>query len=173
MTCETAFVVTVAGSERKTCLIRPLRREEYGLLRRFTYEAIFIPAGAEPPPFDIVDRPELAVYYRDFGAGRGDTALVAEIGGRVAGAAWARIMKDYGHLDDDRPSLAVSMMKEYRSLGIGSRLLKAVLGLLGQEGFAGASLSVQKANYAVRMYEKQGFRTVAETADEYIMQKVL
>lgn len=172
MTRETAVGVTVAG-ERKTCLIRPLRREEYGLLKRFTYEAIFIPAGVEPPPCDIVEKPELAVYWRDFGEGRGDTALAADIDGRVVGAAWARIMNDYGHLDDSTPSLAISLMKEYRSLGIGSRLMEAVCEQLAARGFAGASLSVQKANYAVRMYKKLGFRTVEETAEEYIMQKVL
>ena len=32
-----------------------------------------------------------------------------------------------------------------------------------------ASLAVQKANYAVRMYEKVGFRTVYENGEEFIM----
>ncbi len=32
-----------------------------------------------------------------------------------------------------------------------------------------ASLAVQKANYAVRMYEKVGFKTVDENEEEYIM----
>ena len=32
-----------------------------------------------------------------------------------------------------------------------------------------ASLAVQKANYAVRMYEKAGFKTVDENEEEYIM----
>lgn len=32
-----------------------------------------------------------------------------------------------------------------------------------------ASLAVQKANYAVRMYEKVGFRTVDENDEEFIM----
>ena len=32
-----------------------------------------------------------------------------------------------------------------------------------------ASLAVQKANYAVKMYKDVGFRTVDENAEEYIM----
>ena len=30
-------------------------------------------------------------------------------------------------------------------------------------------MSVQKANYAVRMYERAGFRKILENSDEYIM----
>lgn len=36
-----------------------------------------------------------------------------------------------------------------------------------------ASLAVQKANYAVRMYEAVGFRIVDENAEEYIMVREL
>lgn len=30
------------------------------------------------------------------------------------GAVWTRIMDDYGHVDDDTPSFAISLYKEYR-----------------------------------------------------------
>ena len=36
-------------------------------------------------------------------------------------------------------------------------------------GYKQASLSVQKANYAVRMYQKTGFEIVDENEEEYIM----
>ena len=36
-------------------------------------------------------------------------------------------------------------------------------------GYKKASLSVQKANYAVKMYENAGFKTVKENEEEYIM----
>ena len=38
-----------------------------------------------------------------------------------------------------------------------------------KKGYERASLAVQKANYAVRMYEKVGFRTVDENDEEFIM----
>ena len=37
------------------------------------------------------------------------------------------------------------------------------------DGFRRVSLSVQKMNYALRMYEKAGFRTVADRGEEEIM----
>ena len=47
--------------------------------------------------------------------------------------------------------------------------MKEMLDLLKRMGFKQASLAVQKANYAVRMYEKVGFQTVDENDEEYIM----
>ena len=44
-----------------------------------------------------------------------------------------------------------------------------MLELLRQQGFEKASLAVQKANYAVKMYKNVGFRTVDENAEEFIM----
>ena len=150
-------------------LIRELKTDEAGILKDFLYEAIFIPEGVEPPERSIVELPELRMYYEDFGSGRADVCLVAEDGGRVVGAAWTRIMNDYGHVDDETPSFAISLYREYRGQGIGTGLMQGMLGLLKSKGFRRASLAVQKANYAVRMYEKVGFRTVDENAEEYIM----
>ena len=44
-------------------VIRKLCPEETDLLKVFLYEAIFIPEGAEPPDRNIVERPELRLYY--------------------------------------------------------------------------------------------------------------
>ena len=149
--------------------IRNMDQSEYFLLKDFLYEAIFIPEGVEAPPKDIVDRPELKLYYEDFGKGRGDHAIVAEEDGRIVGAVWTRIMNDYGHVDDDTPSFAISLYKECRGKGTGTKLMLEMLDFLRTQGYKKASLAVQKANYAVRMYEKVGFRTVAENDEEYIM----
>ena len=149
--------------------IRKLSDKETELLKDFLYEAIFIPEGVEPPPREIIEQPELKLYYEDFGTGRADNCIVAEDDGRVIGAVWTRIMGDYGHVDDDTPSFAISLYREYRGLGIGTRLMREMLKLLKEQGFEKASLAVQKENYAVRMYEKVGFRTVDENSEEYIM----
>ena len=78
-------------------------------------------------------------------------------------------MKDYGHVDDETPSLAISLYKEYRGLGIGTQLMEKMLYLLKKRGYEKVSLSVQKANYAVKLYEKTGFKIVSENEEEYIM----
>ena len=31
----------------------------------------------------------------------------------IVGAVWSRIMKDYGHIGDDTPSLAISLYQEF------------------------------------------------------------
>ena len=128
--------------------IREMRRQEYGLL-------------------------ELRVYVEGFGDKEGDAGLVAEMEGKVIGAVWARIMDDYGHLDDETPSLAISLYKEYRGHGIGTALMEGILVLLKERGFARVSLSVQKDNYAVKMYRRVGFQVVRESEEELVMGREL
>ena len=94
---------------------------------------------------------------------------MADCGGKVVGAVWTRIMDDYGHVDDDTPSFAISLYKEYRGKGIGTQMMVKMLELLKKQGFRRASLAVQKANYAVKIYERIGFQTVDENEQEYIM----
>ena len=149
--------------------LRELRDDETDLLKDFLYEAIFIPEGVEPPGREIIEQPELKIYYEDFGTGRADHCIVAEENGKVIGAVWTRIINDYGHVDEETPSFAISLYREFRGKGIGTRMMKEMLALLKEKGYARASLAVQKANYAVRMYENVGFRTVDENEEEYIM----
>lgn len=47
--------------------------------------------------------------------------------------------------------------------------MRALLGELKSVGFGQVSLSVQKANRAVRLYRKIGFVTIDENDEEYIM----
>lgn len=150
--------------------IRPIHSTEIPLLKDFLYEAIFIPEGTVTPPRDILDDESLQVYIQDFGKSSDDYCLVAEVGDKVVGAIWSRIMNDYGHIADDVPSIAISLYKEYRNQGIGSVLLKQMLDLLKSKGYKSVSLSVQKANYAMRMYQKAGFNILSDDGEEVIMQ---
>ena len=154
-------------------IIREIKETEYPLLEDFLYEAIFVPGGVEPPPKSIVNAPELQVYVENFGTQAHDKALVAEIDDKVIGAVWVRIMNDYGHIDDQTPSFAISLYKEYRGHGIGTTLMKKMLVILKNFGYEQVSLAVQKANYAVKMYRSVGFEIVDENEDEYIMMKHL
>ena len=149
--------------------IRKIKENEYGVLKDFLYEAIFIPNGVSAPPKEITDKPELQVYIADFGKRTGDMGLVAEVKNKIVGAVWVRIMNDYGHIDNDTPSFAVSLYKEYRNYGIGTALMKEMLNMLDKAGYKQASLAVQKENYAVKMYKKIGFKVIEENNEEYIM----
>ena len=150
-------------------LIREIRPEEIPALDDFLYEAIFIPEGAPLPPRSVIENEDLQVYVRDFGKKADDRCLVAEVDGKVVGAVWTRIMNDYGHIDNQTPSLAISLYKEYRNQGIGTRLMRRMLEKLKADGYNSVSLSVQKANYALQMYRKVGFLPVSDHGEELLM----
>lgn len=149
--------------------IRHMNHKEIALLDDFLYEAIFIPKGVDAPPREIINAPKLQVYVQDFGKQEGDICFVAEVEGKIVGAVWVRIMDDYGHVEDGVLSLAISLFKEYRGLGIGTAMMKQMLAELKSRGYQKTSLAVQKANYAVKMYKNVGFKIVDENEEEYIM----
>ena len=120
--------------------IREIKTNEYELLKDFLYEAIFIPEGIEPPSRTIINQPELQIYFMDF-----------------------------GKQDDDTPSFAISLYKEYRGMGIGTEMMRQMLALLKKKGYRKASLAVQQANYAVKIYQRVGFEIVDQNEEEYIM----
>lgn len=150
-------------------IIRELQEKEYPLLNEFLYEAIFIPGGVQAPSKSIIELPELQVYVKDFGKQKDDICFLAEIEEKPVGAVWVRVMNDYGHTEDGVPSMAISLYKEYRGLGIGTALMKKMLHELEQRGYEKTSLSVQKENYAVNMYKKVGYEIITENEEEYIM----
>jgi ribosomal protein S18 acetylase RimI-like enzyme len=155
-------------SEEKT-VIREIRPEEIPVLDDFLYEAIFIPEGLSMPPRSIIENEDLQVYVRDFGKKADDRCLVAEVDGKVVGAVWTRIMDDYGHIDNQTPSMAISLYREYRNRGIGTQLMRRMLEKLKADGYKSVSLSVQKANYALQMYRKVGFTPISDHGDELLM----
>jgi ribosomal protein S18 acetylase RimI-like enzyme len=150
-------------------IFRELRTSEYELLKDFLYEAIFIPEGMNPPDKSIIEKPELAVYYESFGEGSADHCIDVDDKGVVVGAIWSRIMDDYGHVDDNTPSLAMAVYENYRGQGIGTQLLHRMLSLLRTQGYEKVSLSVQKENRAVNMYRRAGFTAISENNEEYLM----
>lgn len=153
-------------------IIRELEESEYEILEDFLYEAIFQRDEKNLLPREIIKRPELEVFIKDFGK-PDDLCLVAVIGNLIVGAVWTRILsgevKGFGNIDDKTPEFAISLYKEFRGKGIGKVLMRTMLSKLKSKGYKQASLAVQKDNYAVKMYQSVGFRAVKETDEEYIM----
>ena len=146
-------------------IIRPVKEHELPLMEEFLYLAIFQKDESSLLPRDVIYEPSLSIYFKGWGK-HGDYCLAADDGVRIAGMAWTRILngeiKGFGSIDDETPEFAVSILKEYRGKGIGTALMREMLGLLKQEGYLKASLAVQKDNYAVNMYIAVGFKTVRE-----------
>ena len=153
--------------------IKKYNKESEIDLSSFLYDAIFVRKGETPPPYSIVEKEELKVYTENFGKEKDDHLLYAEEDGKIVGCVWVRVMDDYGHIDDETPSLAISVKKEYRNRGIGRRLMEEMLYLLSSLGYRRTSLSVQKENYALRLYQSLGYRIHSDKGEEYIMVKDL
>jgi ribosomal protein S18 acetylase RimI-like enzyme len=152
--------------------IHAIRKDESPLLEDFLYEAIFQRDGNNLLPREIIKQPELSVYIDDFGK-PDDLCLVADMGGKIVGAVWTRILsgaiKGFGNIDDETPEFAISLYKEYRGYGLGTDLMRHMITLLKERGYKKTSLAVQKDNYAVKMYESVGFSTMKELSEEYLM----
>jgi len=151
-------------------------QSDFPLLEDLLYESIFQPEGAKPLPRNIIKKPEINNYIKDFGKRKGDFCIFAEFNGKTVGGAWIRILdgeiKGYGNIDSETPELAIAVFKKYRNLGIGTGLMYNLIDLTlyqGLRGYKQISLSVQKDNYAVKMYKKLGFEIVSENEHDYIM----
>ena len=125
-----------------------------------------------PLPRGITRDPGLAVYVDGWGR-PGDLCLVADDDGEVVGAAWARLFtgedRGYGTVDSHTPELCIAVSPAHRGRGVGEELLRRLLTLLAERGHVRASLSVQKANPALHLYQRLGFSVLQDRGDEYVM----
>ena len=153
-------------------IIRPLQTSERPLLSDFLYEAIYQRDWETPIPRSVLEQPEISVFIEDFGK-PDDLCLVAVVDEQIIGAVWTRILsgavKGFGNVDEHTPEFAISLFRQYRGKGIGTRLMLAMLAELKEKEYQQVSLAVQKDNYAVEMYKNVGFHIVAENEEEYIM----
>ena len=157
----------------KEIRVRQIKPADYPMLEEFIYHALFIPPGVETPPRDIIYNPGVFIYIDGFGSKHGDCGVIAEVDGKAVGASWTRIIPAYGHIDDETPELATSVLAEYRGQGIGTTLMKRLFELLREHGYKRTSLAVQQKNAAVRFYQRLGYKTVRENDEEFIMVKDL
>ena len=154
--------------------IRPIQSDEYPILEDFLYHAIFVPKGEKLPPREVIFEPKIFIYIKDFG-GENDCGVVAELEGKIVGAAWTRIIPAYGNIDKKTPELAISVLPKWRGHGIGSQMMKKLFELLHRHGYERTSLSVQKNNPAVRFYQRLGYKIATERTNhgDYLMIKTL
>jgi len=150
--------------------------QDYPILEQFLYNAVFLPPGTELPAREIIYAPEIHIYIKDFG-GKDDCGVIAELDGNVVGAAWTRIIPAYGHIDNQTPELAISVLPGFRGQGVGTMLMTQLFVLLRKRGYAQTSLSVQKDNPAFRFYKRLGYEIAddMQSADQedYLMIKQL
>ena len=111
----------------------------------------------------ILSAPNHARYVLGWGR-RGDVGFVAEESSAAVGAAWYRLFlpseDSYGFVAPDVPELSIGVASEYRRRGIGRLLLQRLLVEARNQGYRAVSLSVEPANFALCLYESEGFEVV-------------
>lgn len=149
--------------------VRDIAAQEIPLLDDFLYESIFVPEGQEPFPRSILNKPEFRAYVEDFGKRAGDIGVVAEVDGEIAGAAWARLIHGYGFLYEGVPEIAIALWPQWRGQGVGTQLLGGLIERLREAGFPAVSLSAQRANRAIHLYQRLGFVEKGGDEEEALM----
>ena len=154
-------------------VIQEIIPADYQCLEDFLYHAIFIPPGAELPSREVIYDPAVFIYIDGFGDKPADCGVVADKNGEIVGVAWVRIIPAFGHIGDETPELAISILPEHRGQNIGTMLMTRLFELLCERGYKQTSLAVQQENAAVRFYERLGYKTIRENDEEFIMAKDL
>ena len=155
--------------------IRPITPADEPFLWEALYHAIYVPLGDAPPERDVVNRPELARYVRDWGDAN-DLGFIAvtEENRQPIGAAWIRLLtgddRGYGYIDDTTPELSIAVLPEYRGKGIGTELLIHLLQAASIH-HPSVSLSVEAGNPASRLYRRLGFEIVRTSGTSLVMRK--
>lgn len=154
-------------------IIREIKKNEIDKLEDMLYEAVYQPDKNNPIQRDVIKIPQVYAYIDKFGKFNDDYCFVADLNGRIIGAVWVRIItgkiKGFGNVDNKTPEFAISLLKKYRNQGIGTKMMNKMINYLQKSGYEQTSLSVQKENYAVKLYKKVGFEIVEENDEDYLM----
>src|SRR5213595_4263122 len=146
--------------------IRPLLAKDEPILREMLYQGLSS-VGNHQPSREILQRPEFAHYAEGWGRA-GDTGFVAhhKKDGSVLGAVWLRKPIDK---PDAPPELAFAVKPEHRRHGIGTALLTQLVRANPDE--SAISISLVAGKPILRLYERFGFKVVAEQRHGVVMKR--
>lgn len=145
-------------------ILRDATADDQQFVTVMLYEALFVPPGEPPFPTEIVDQPDIAPYHVDVGRRPGDVGLVAEFEGESVGAAWVRRFHGYGYVDDGTPEFTIAVAEAFRGRGIGDALMSALFDRVPR-----CSLSCDRRNPAMRLYERHGFVIVGVDGEHSVV----
>jgi GNAT superfamily N-acetyltransferase len=155
-------------------ILRGSQHSDIPFLRKMLYEAVFWRAGVNKPSFEEgLAYPEVSTALADWGKRDVDTAVVAAINSIPIGAAWYRFWTDSnytnGYLNENTPVLAIGVHRDYRHQGIGKKMMDWLIEYASKHSIQQISLSVSKDNYAINLYQQQGFLETIDKGDAFIM----
>ncbi|GLV60421.1 N-acetyltransferase [Dictyobacter sp. S3.2.2.5] len=143
--------------------LRPVEAGDLPFLWDMLYEAAAVDAtmraiGRE----QALAMPVVQKYLAGWGR-EGDSGWIAvNEQQQPLGAAWYRLFPaespGYGFISESIPELTIGVHERARGLGVGGALLQALLRSAREQGWSALSLSVDRRNPALRLYERHGFR---------------
>ena len=156
---------------------RPIDYSELDFQKEMLYQALYVPEGNPKYSRAILDEPPLCNYIDEWGKYTGDICIVAESDNVLVGAIWGRIFSSpkigYGYVNDKTPEISVAIISNYRSRGIGTRLINEICQAYKKKGIESISLSVDCRSPAHQLYIRCGFKTIKEDDLSVIMTKKL
>lgn len=146
-------------------LIRPLTAADEPVLWDMLYQGLHSAPAENPPPPEIVRRPDLAQYVEAWGR-EGDRGFVAYDNDEPVGAVWFRPPGAGA-----TPELAVAVSAAHRQRGLGAALLTRWVRANPEQ--SEISLRVGPTNPAIRLYERFGFSVAREDGQSVTMRRDL
>jgi GNAT superfamily N-acetyltransferase len=93
-----------------------------------------------------------------------DLGVIAEADGAPVGAAWLRFLPaadpGYGFVAPGVPELTIGVAGDWRRRGVGRALLRALAEQARSVGIRQISLSVERKNFAQKLYFSEGYQVV-------------
>ena len=138
------------------------------------FEASYWRQNISKPGFEQgLQRADLKYLLEDWGR-KGDTGIIAEDDhNNPIGAAWYRFWTEekhsYGYISESIPELSLAVSEEWRSKGVGRELIKRLIAKAKNQNLTKVSLSVEKENFAVNLYQKVGFKIYIDNPGDYTM----
>jgi GNAT superfamily N-acetyltransferase len=144
--------------------IRPANRDDARILSAMLVEAANWNASRARPRVTVLEDPAVLRYIAGWKR-PGDFGCVAEDAhGSAVGACWARLFPanapGSGFVAVGVPELTLGVNPQWRAQGVGRALLQEIARAAAASGAARLSLSVDRRNFAQRLYVSEGYVTV-------------
>ncbi len=153
--------------------------EDLPFLQKMLYGAIFWhPSAKRIPMEEIFAVPEIHKILHHWQERNGDFSLIAiNDQNNPIGSVWYRFWtienQSFGYIDDNTPEIGIAVLNEYRSKGIGTKLMEAIIEHARSVAINKLSLSVDPDNFALNLYQKLGFIKFSEYNTSWTLVKTL
>ena len=157
----------------KTHLLLPV---DEPIFRKTLVQALWahmVAQGQAAPDPNILNESDYAKWVNCWTRPHDAGVLAMDANQQVVGVAWFRLFSKEenpdAYIDETTPQLAIIVLPEHRSKGVGKLLISSLL-RVAKSSCSAISLDVWKYHHtAVRLYKRSGFKQVATRGDSIIM----